>query len=70
MEKNFNTLKKKKFEEMAGGQPGGAVVKCTHSTSRAQGSPVRIPGTDMAPLGTSCCGRRPRYKVEEDGHGC
>ena len=22
---------------------------------------------DMAPLGTPCCGRRPTYKVEEDG---
>ena len=27
-------------------------------------------GADMAPLGTPCCGRRPTYKVEEDGHGC
>ena len=29
-----------------------------------------IPGMDMAPLGTPCCGRHPTYKVEEDGHGC
>ena len=28
------------------------------------------PGVDMAPLGMPCCGRRPTYKVEEDGHGC
>ena len=29
------------------------------------------PGADMAPHGkTPCCGRRPTYKVEEDGHGC
>ena len=25
---------------------------------------------DMAPLGKPCCGRRPTYKIEEDGHGC
>ena len=52
------------------GRPGGAVVKCSPSSSVAWGSPVRIPGVDMAPLGTRCCGRRPTYKVEEDGHGC
>ena len=33
------------------GQPAGAEVKCARSTSAAQGSPVRIPGGDMAPLG-------------------
>ena len=31
-------------------------------------SPVQILGVDMAPLGEPCCGRRPTYKVEEDGH--
>ena len=31
---------------------------------------VWIPGVDMAPLGKPRCGRRPTYKVEEDGHGC
>ena len=36
----------------------------------ARGSPVRIPDVDMAPLGKPCCGRRPTYKVKEDGHRC
>ena len=52
------------------GRPGGTVVKCARSASVAQGSLVWIPGADMALLGKPCCGRRPIYKVEEDGHGC
>ena len=52
------------------GQPGGIAVKCAHSALAAWGSPVQIPGADMAPLGKPCCGRRPTYAVEEDGHGC
>ena len=52
------------------GQPGGTVVKCVRSASVAQGSQVRILGADMTLLGMPCCGRRPTYKVEEDGHGC
>ena len=51
------------------GQPDGTVVKCARSTSEAWGSPVQIPGVDKAPLGKPSCGRRPTYKVEEDGHG-
>ena len=52
------------------GQPGGTAVKCTHSASVAPGSLVQILGGDMATLGKPCCGGRPIYKVEEDGHGC
>ena len=59
-----------KQEQEAMGQPGGAAVKLTHSTSVAWGSPVQILGADMAPLGKPCCGRHLTYKVEEDGHGC
>ena len=53
-----------------GGWPGGAVVKCARFTLVAWGPPVRILGADMALLIKPCCGRRPTYKVEEDGHGC
>ena len=56
--------------ETVWGRPGGTVVKCARSASSAQGSPVQILGVDVAPLGMPCCGRRPTYKVEEDGHGC
>ena len=52
------------------GWPGGAAVKFIRSALAAQGSVVRIPSADMAPLGTPRCGRCPTYKVEEDGHGC
>ena len=46
------------------------MIKCAHSALAAWGSPVQILGVDMAPLGRPCCGRRPTYEVEEDGHGC
>ena len=52
------------------GWPGGAVVKFTHSAFAAWGLQFRILGADMALLIETCCGRRPTYKVEEDGHGC
>ena len=52
------------------GWPGGTAIGCTRSASAAQGSPLRIPGADMASLGKPCCGKHPTYKVEEDGHGC
>ena len=45
------------------------MVKCARSALAARGSPVRIPGVDMALLGKPYCVRRPPYKVEEDGHG-
>ena len=50
------------------GWPSGAAVKCACSTSAARGSLVWIPGCGHGTLGTRCCGRRPTYKVEEDGH--
>ena len=46
------------------------MVKYAPSASAAGGSLVQIPGVDMALLGKPRCGRRPTYKVEEDGHGC
>ena len=55
---------------LCGGWPGGAAVKCTCSAQAAWSWWVRIPDGDMAPLGRPCCGRHPTYKVEEDGHGC
>ena len=52
------------------GLPSGTAVTFVHSASVARGSRVQIPAADMAPLGKPCCGRRPTYKVEEDGHRC
>ena len=45
------------------------MVKFSHSALAAWGSPVQIPRADVALLEKPCCGRRPTYKVEEDGHG-
>ena len=52
------------------GWPGGAAVRRARSALAAQRSPFQIPGADMAPPCKPCCGRRPTYKVKEDGHGC
>ena len=49
--------------------PSGAAVKFTHSALAARGSLVRIPGATHAPLLKPHCGRRPTYRIEEDGHG-
>ena len=46
-----------------------AQVKFASFTSAAWGSPVWIPGVDVALLVKPCYGKRPTYKVEEDGHG-
>ena len=59
-----------RYKNKKRGRPSGTAVKFARSALVARGSWVRIPGADMAPLGTPCCGRRPTYKVEEDGHGC
>ena len=66
--RNFKLFSSHILKSKKRGWPGGAADKCAPSASAAQGSPVRIPGVDMAPLGKPCCGRRPTYKVEEDGH--
>ena len=52
------------------GWPGGVAVKFPHSSWAARGSPVRILGSDLLTAVKTCCGRRPTYKIEEDGHGC
>ena len=59
-----------RLDKYLGGSPSGTAVKFASSASGAWvpkfGSQVRT----CAPLGKPCCGRRPTYKVEEDGHGC
>ena len=52
------------------GTGAGLVVQGLSSHVPAREAQVRIPFSDMALVGKPCCGRRPTYKVEEDGHGC
>ena len=54
---------------MCWGLPGGASVKFACSALGSLGFAGSDPGADMAPF-KPCCGWRPTYKVEEDGHGC
>ena len=64
-------MSRKIFQEIQyRGRAGGTGIKCPHSAFGARGLPVRISVMDMAPCGKPCCGRRPTYKMEEDGHGC
>ena len=58
------------IEAVLRGLPGGAAVKFPCSALVVCGWLVWIPSADMALLGKPCCGRRPTYKVEQDGHGC
>ena len=48
------------------GQPGGVVVEFTQSSLAAQGSPVRIPGTDLHTAHQATLWQRPTYNVEEE----
>ena len=57
------------FKKQSGAGPVAQWLSSQVPASVARGSPVWISGEDMAPLGTPCCGRRPTYKAEEDGHG-
>ena len=53
-----------------GGQAGGVAVKFEHSTLVAWGLRFGSWVWTYAPLAKPCCGKRPTYKMEEDGHGC
>ena len=53
------------------GQPRGTVVKFARSASGGLGFAGSDPGCGhRAAWQKPCCGRRPTYEVEEDGHGC
>ena len=65
-------IRKKKVKNISyRGQPGGTALKCTCSASRGPGFATSDPGCGHGTARQKpCCGRRPMYKVEEDGHGC
>ena len=51
----------------------GLVAKRLSSRAPLQGPGVCLFGSQVrtyAQLIKLCCGRRPTYKIEEDGHGC
>ena len=52
------------------GQPSGIVVNFVHTASAAQGSQVRIPGTDLHTVHQAMLWWHPMYKIEEDWHRC
>ena len=50
------------FEIQDRGRPDGTVVKCARSASAAWGSPVRIPGANMALLASQAVAGVPHIK--------
>ena len=59
-------------EKQQGGQPGGTAQRLSlHAPlKRPRVGWFRSWVLNYPPLVKPCCGRRPTYKVEEDGHGC
>ena len=69
----FSTINKHYFYSYKNsnrGWPSGVVVKFTRSTSAARGLWVQIPGVDLHTAHQAMFWQHPRYKVEEDWHGC
>ena len=50
------------YVKIVWGQPGGIVLRFTHSTSAAQGSQVQIPGADLHTAHQAMLWRHPTYK--------